>query len=92
MKETQPRQNYLGVGGWIWAGKYTMERYLYLLHRVTGLGLILFVIGRSSGKKTSHLRIDGVFYHRSHIRTLRDDTLDRRARLTFGLNMHHLGP
>ena len=44
MKETQPRQNYLGVRGWVWAGKYSLERYLYLLHRVTGVGLILFVI------------------------------------------------
>lgn len=44
MKQISPRQNYLGPGGWIWAGKYTLERYLYLLHRATGLGLILFVV------------------------------------------------
>ena len=44
MKQIQPRQNYLGPGGWIWAGNYKLERYLYLLHRVTGLGLLLFVI------------------------------------------------
>lgn len=44
MKQIQPRQNYLGAGGWVWAGKYKLERYLYLLHRVTGLGLVLFVI------------------------------------------------
>lgn len=44
MKQIQPRQNYLGVGGWVWGGKYKLERYLYLLHRVTGLGLILFVL------------------------------------------------
>lgn len=44
MKQIQPRQNYLGVGGWVWAGKYTLERYLYLLHRITGLGLLLFVL------------------------------------------------
>ena len=44
MKQIQPRQNYLGPGGWVWAGKYALERYLYLLHRITGLGLILFVI------------------------------------------------
>jgi succinate dehydrogenase / fumarate reductase cytochrome b subunit len=42
MKQMQPRQNYLGAGGWVWAGKYKLERYLYLLHRVTGLGLLLF--------------------------------------------------
>jgi succinate dehydrogenase / fumarate reductase cytochrome b subunit len=28
--------------GWIWAGNYKLERYLYLLHRITGLGLLLF--------------------------------------------------
>jgi len=42
MKQIQPRQNYLGVGGWVWGGRYGLERYLYLLHRITGLGLILF--------------------------------------------------
>ena len=44
MKKIQPRQNYLGARGWVWAGNYKLERYLYLLHRVTGLGLILFGI------------------------------------------------
>jgi len=44
MKQIQPRQNYLGPGGWVWGGHYGIERYLYLLHRITGLGLILWVI------------------------------------------------
>jgi succinate dehydrogenase / fumarate reductase cytochrome b subunit len=44
MKEIQPRRNYLGAGGWVWGGNYKLERYLYILHRVTGLGLLLFVI------------------------------------------------
>lgn len=44
MKQIQPRQNYLGPGGWVWAGKYKLERYLYLLHRITGLGILLFGI------------------------------------------------
>ena len=42
MAEIKHRQNYLGVSGWAWAGRYTLERYLYLLHRITGLGLLLF--------------------------------------------------
>ncbi len=41
MKLVQPRQNYLGLGGWVWAGKYKLERYLYLFHRIAGL-IILF--------------------------------------------------
>ncbi len=44
MKQIQPRQNYLGPGGWVWAGKYKLERYLYLLHRITGLGILLFLL------------------------------------------------
>ena len=35
--------NRLGVKGWAWAGRYTLERYLFTLHRVTGLGLLLSV-------------------------------------------------
>jgi succinate dehydrogenase / fumarate reductase cytochrome b subunit len=42
MMEKRPRQNNLGIAGWIWAGNYKLERYLYLLHRITGLGLLLF--------------------------------------------------
>ena len=34
--------NRLGIKGWVWAGNYTLERYLYTLHRVTGLGLLAY--------------------------------------------------
>ena len=44
MRQIRPRQNYLGVGGWVWAGNYKLERYLYILHRVTGLGILLFLL------------------------------------------------
>jgi succinate dehydrogenase / fumarate reductase cytochrome b subunit len=42
VRQFQYRQNYLGAGGWVWGGAYKLERYLYLLHRITGLGIILF--------------------------------------------------
>ena len=57
MKQTQPRQNYLGAGGWVWAGSYKLERYLYLLHRITGLGLLLF--GMLHLIETTLFRIQG---------------------------------
>lgn len=45
MEKTQPRRkNYLGILGWIWGGNYRIERYLYTLHRVTGLGILLFFL------------------------------------------------
>jgi succinate dehydrogenase / fumarate reductase cytochrome b subunit len=42
MEAGKHRENNLGLAGWVWAGNYKVERYLYVLHRVTGLGLILF--------------------------------------------------
>jgi len=38
------RDNRLGVKGWVMAGKYGVERYLYLLHRLTGLGLLTYLL------------------------------------------------
>ncbi len=34
----------LGPKGWVYAGKYSFERYLYTLHRVTGVGLVLYLL------------------------------------------------
>lgn len=36
--------NRLGLKGWVYAGKYTFERYLYLGHRLSGLGLIAYML------------------------------------------------
>lgn len=36
--------NRLGVKGWVYAGKYSFERYLYLAHRLSGLGLIAYMV------------------------------------------------
>jgi succinate dehydrogenase / fumarate reductase cytochrome b subunit len=33
----------LGIKGWLYAGRYGPERYLYLLQRVSGLGLLLYL-------------------------------------------------
>jgi succinate dehydrogenase / fumarate reductase, cytochrome b subunit len=44
MRTIEAKENHLGVRGWVWGGNYKAERYLYLLHRVTGLGIILFGI------------------------------------------------
>ena len=53
MEETKSKHlpNRLGVLGWVWGGNYTLERYLYTLHRVTGLGLLLYI--------TLHLGMNG---------------------------------
>ena len=55
--EARQRPNRLGVGGWFWGGNYKAERYFYILHRVTGLGLILFVFFHLI--ETTFFRIQG---------------------------------
>lgn len=34
----------LGLRGWVYAGRYGFERYLYLGHRLSGLGLIAYMV------------------------------------------------
>lgn len=36
--------NRLGIKGWLGGGRWGFERYLYTLHRVTGLGLLLYFV------------------------------------------------
>ncbi len=40
----KPYPNRLGVKGWVYGGRYTFERYLYLMHRLSGLGLLAYMI------------------------------------------------
>jgi succinate dehydrogenase / fumarate reductase cytochrome b subunit len=37
-------ENSLGWKGWFYGGRYRLERYLYTLQRVTGLGLVLYTL------------------------------------------------
>jgi len=36
--------NRLGVWGWLGGGRWGYERYLYALHRITGLGLLTYFL------------------------------------------------
>ena len=42
--ESRAHPNRLGIWGWIGGGRWGFERYLYALHRVTGLGLLLYFL------------------------------------------------
>jgi len=42
--EIKHRPNKLGIGGWFYAGRYGPERYLYILHRLSGLGILLYFL------------------------------------------------
>lgn len=36
--------NHLGIAGWLGGGRWGVERYLYILHRLTGLGILSFFL------------------------------------------------
>ena len=38
------RPNRLGIWGWLGGGRWGLERYLYSLHRLTALGLLLYFV------------------------------------------------
>src|SRR3990172_6860253 len=42
--ETRGHPNRLGIRGWVAGGRWGVERYLYTLHRVTGLGLLAYFV------------------------------------------------
>ena len=44
MPKTQGFPNRLGVRGWAGGGRWGIERYLYTLHRITGLGLVVYFL------------------------------------------------
>jgi succinate dehydrogenase / fumarate reductase cytochrome b subunit len=44
MLEARGHPNRLGVWGWLGGGSWGPERFLYSLHRITGLGLLLYFV------------------------------------------------
>jgi succinate dehydrogenase / fumarate reductase cytochrome b subunit len=36
--------NRLGIVGWLAGGRWGIERYVYIVHRITGVGLLLFFV------------------------------------------------
>ncbi|TNF74989.1 MAG: succinate dehydrogenase, partial [Acidobacteria bacterium] len=44
MLESRGHPNRLGMRGWLFGGRWGPDRYLYSLHRITGLGLLLYLV------------------------------------------------
>jgi succinate dehydrogenase / fumarate reductase cytochrome b subunit len=42
--ESHAHPNRLGIRGWVGGGRWGFERYLYTLHRLTGLGLLTYFL------------------------------------------------
>ena len=61
MERQQPRSNLLGIWGWVYGGKYQLERYLYILHRVTGVGLVFFILFHFTATTVFRMQGQGVW-------------------------------
>lgn len=44
MLEIKGHPNRLGLWGWLGGGRWGYERYMYALHRVTGVGLLVYFL------------------------------------------------
>ena len=42
--ERKHKKNNLGLAGWISGGRYGAERYAYTIHRITGVGILLYFL------------------------------------------------
>ena len=67
MVEIHRQDNRLGVWGWLGGGRWGVERYAYTLHRLTGLGILLYllmhIVVTSLRVKGIYLWTDGGFFH-----------------------------
>lgn len=50
--------NSLGIWGWLGGGRWGLERYAYVLHRLTGLGLLVYFLMHIF---VTALRVKGIY-------------------------------
>lgn len=67
MAELKRHDNRLGVWGWLGGGRWGIERYAYILHRLTGLGILFYfllhIVVTSLRAKGIYLWTEGGFFH-----------------------------
>jgi succinate dehydrogenase / fumarate reductase cytochrome b subunit len=68
MAEIKRYDNRLGLWGWLGGGRWGIERYAYILHRITGLAILLYLLMHtvvtSLRAKGIYLWVAGGFFHR----------------------------
>jgi succinate dehydrogenase / fumarate reductase cytochrome b subunit len=68
MAEIKRYDNRLGIWGWLGGGRWGFERYAYALHRLTGLGILLYflmhIVVTSLRAKGIYLWADGGPLHK----------------------------
>jgi succinate dehydrogenase / fumarate reductase cytochrome b subunit len=67
MAEIQRHDNRLGIWGWLGGGRWGIERYAYILHRLTGLGILCYflmhIVVTSLRAWGIYLWVEGAFFH-----------------------------
>ncbi len=67
MAEIRRHDNRLGIWGWLGGGRWGAERYAYILHRLTGLGILMYflmhVVVTSLRATGVYLWVEGGFLH-----------------------------
>ncbi len=67
MAQIKRHDNRLGVWGWLGGGRWGAERYAYILHRLTGLGILAYflmhVVVTSLRATGVYLWVEGGFLH-----------------------------
>ncbi len=58
MAEIKRYDNRLGLWGWLGGGRWGVERYAYILHRITGLGILAYFLMHTV---VTSLRATGVY-------------------------------
>jgi len=66
MAEIKRHDNRLGIWGWLGGGRWGVERYAYILHRVTGLGILTYflmhIVVTSLRATGSYHWVEGAFF------------------------------
>jgi succinate dehydrogenase / fumarate reductase cytochrome b subunit len=67
MAEIRRHDNRLGPWGWLGGGRWGIERYAYILHRLSGLGILLYflmhVVVTSLRARGTYLWVEGGVLH-----------------------------
>ncbi len=75
MAEIQRHDNRLGLWGWLGGGRWGVERYAYILHRLTGLGILCYflmhVVVTSLRAKGIYLWVEGGVLPPAHFQVRR---------------------
>jgi succinate dehydrogenase / fumarate reductase cytochrome b subunit len=68
MAEIKRYDNRIGLWGWLGGGRWGIERYAYILHRITGLGILLYflmhIVVTSLRASGTYLWVEGAFFDR----------------------------